>query len=70
MEPVTDEVEAESQKPGAYIAARHRNPQETGAAAAGAGNYMVAGICALAAAAVYVIVLALLWLDWQTLQSA
>ena len=72
MQPIPPEESAEAAGPsGAYISARLRNPGATGAqAAAPAGNYTFAGICAIIAFVAYVVILSLLWQDWSALSVA
>ncbi len=60
---------AVSNKPNAYIAARLRNPDEVEASSSG-GSDTLAALGAIAATIVYVLIVLLLWFDWQALQSA
>lgn len=68
MQPI--EEAPENNKPSAYISDRHRNPNEVDSQTTATGNYALAGICAILATVTYVAMLALLWFDWQALQSA
>lgn len=70
MEPV-EEAAPEIEKPSAYISARHRNPGALRVEdAKPAGNYLLAGICAILATLVYLAIMGFLWFDWKALQVA
>lgn len=60
----------EANKPSAFISERHRNPAEMLAQQRPAGNYLLAGICAIVATLVFLAMLAVLWIDWSALQMA
>lgn len=70
MEPVQEDAPAaESSKPGAYISARHR--QDAVLKPVGpAGNYLLAGICAILAMIVYAVLLVMLYGDYTALAVA
>lgn len=55
---------------GAYISERFRNPGESNATAAPAGNYTLAGIFAIAAVVAFIVMLYLLYQDWTALNVA
>ncbi len=70
MEPV-EEAAPDSDKPKAYISARHRHPEALSAEnAKSSGNYLLAGICAILATLVYLAIMGFLWFDWKALQVA
>jgi hypothetical protein len=69
MEPVTEESAPGINKPNAYISARYRQDAVLNTAAP-SGNYMLAGICAILALIVYVILLGLLYGDFTALSVA
>ena len=55
---------------GAYISERFRDPGEAKASAKPAGNYTVAGIFAIIALISFMVMLALLYFDWEDLSIA
>ena len=69
MEPVTEEAAPETNKPGAYISARHRQDAVLKPVKA-AGNDTLAGICAIIATLVYVLLLFMLYSDFKVLGVA
>ncbi len=62
-------LQAGSSKTGVAISERHRNPAEIVAVAPKA-NYLVAGICAIVAALIFSVMLAILYMDWTALSPA
>lgn len=69
MHPITDTPAEEAPTSGAYISARFRNPDAT-APKAPAGNYTLAGICSIVAFLTFLVMLFLLWQDYQALSFA
>jgi len=61
--------QVESNKPGAFISERHRNPAEL-MALKPRGTHVWAAVCAILATVIFVVLLALLWVDWSALQAA
>lgn len=68
LEPVTEEMLEESNAPSAYISARHR--RDAVEKSSGGGNYLLAGICAIIAAIVFVVLLWMLYGDYAALKIA
>ena len=70
MHPISDTPqEGAAPAGGAYISARLRNPDAT-APKASSGNYIVAGICAIVATIAFLVMLFMLWQDYQALSFA
>ena len=63
------DTQADSNRPGAFISERHRNPEEM-MVQRSQGNNLLAGICAIVATVVFIALLVLLWTDWSALQVA
>ncbi len=69
MQPVTEEMLAESNKPSAYISARHRQDAVLKPTKPG-GNYMFAGICSIIALIIYAALVFMLYNDFSILANA
>ena len=69
MEPITDQAAPEGAPSGAYISARHRQDAVMKPVKS-AGDYTVAGICAIIALVVYAVLLFLLYSDYTALSVA
>jgi hypothetical protein len=66
-------LKAGSSKPGAAISERHRNPAEVMAETAAAqprSNYVAAGVCAILAALIFGVIVAIMYMDWTALGPA
>ncbi len=69
LEPVAEESAPDSNKPSAYISARHRQDAVLKPAQS-SGNYLLAGICAIVALIVYGVMLYMLYDDFTVLSIA